>query len=259
MTTPLDSQRQLSAPLDLDNGSRFELKYRLSYFQYLKIRHELQIYMKQDQYTRQVPENRYLVRSLYYDTYDYRAYDQKMNGDSERVKFRVRTYKASQSEVEQVRIELKMRQGNLTNKKNVFVPLGEYQHFMESRHWRKMLTPITMEFEAMVLRRNIMPKVLVEYDREGYQTRMKSDLRITFDHNLRSAHASRLFPEPCFFQPHIPSRVIMEIKFSKEYPRWLSSLVRNHGLKVIANSKYTQAIQVARHDLVYPAHVITVR
>jgi hypothetical protein len=42
-------------------------------------------------------------------------------------------------------------------------------------------------------------------------------------------------------------------------PTWLEKLVRGHGLKVIANSKYTQSIQIARHDLHHPHNVILVR
>lgn len=250
---------QSLAPLELEDGSRFELKYRLNHFQYLKIRNDIQVYMQPDHYTRQTSDNRYLVRSLYFDTYEYRAYEQKMNGDSERVKFRVRTYQRAETGVDTVRVELKMRKGNLTNKKSVFVPFDEFQHFMKYRHWKETQDPITIEFERMVLQRNILPMVLVEYDREGYQTRLPGDLRITFDHHLRSAHAATLFPDPCFFQSHTASRVVMELKFNNEFPDWLNKLVRRHGLKVIANSKYTQAIQIARHDLYYPERVITVR
>jgi len=33
-----------------------------------------------------LPYKRYKVRSLYFDTYDYRAFQQKLSGDCERVK-----------------------------------------------------------------------------------------------------------------------------------------------------------------------------
>lgn len=249
----------LSSISTVDEDSRFELKYRLTYFQYLKVRNSIQSYMLMDAYTRRAPANHYLVRSLYFDTADYRAYEQKMSGDCDRVKFRLRTYNIESAETNPIRVELKLRQGNLMIKKNVFVPAEEYRYFMARRHWKNIQDPVTMEFERQSLTQGLIPVVLVEYDREGYQTKFKSDLRITFDHHVRSAHARTLFPAHVFFQMLMPRSVVLEIKFKDSLPLWLSRLVREQGLKVIANSKYTQGLQIARHDLYHPEQVILVR
>jgi hypothetical protein len=244
---------------DVDENNRFELKYRLNYFQYLKIRNAIRPYMDMDPYTAITPANRYVVRSLYFDTLDYRAYYQKMNGDSSRVKFRFRTYHREFAETKSIRVELKLRQGNLTSKKNVFVPLEEYQHFMRYRHWANVQDPITTEFERQRLIQDLRPIILIEYDREGYQTKLKSSLRITFDHHVRGAHAKYLFPKQVFYKALLPKNLILEIKFKENLPDWLENLVRAQGLKVIANSKYTQGLQIARHDLYHPDQVILVR
>jgi SPX domain protein involved in polyphosphate accumulation len=248
-----------SAKLAVDEDSRIELKYRLTYFQYLKVRNAIRPYMVTDPYTRHAPTNCYLVRSLYFDTADYRAYEQKMSGDSDRVKFRLRAYTAEKSQTDSIRVELKMRQGNRMVKKSVFVPNEEYQHFMKHGHWKDLQDPVTMEFERHSLTQGLTPVILVEYEREGYQTRFKSDLRITFDHRMRAAHARMLFPDHPFFRILMPRSVVLEIKFKENLPVWLGGLVREQGLKVIANSKYTQCLQVARHDLYHPEKVILVR
>jgi SPX domain protein involved in polyphosphate accumulation len=244
---------------EIDGSSRFELKYRLNYFQYYKIRNTIQPYMVKDTFTKGSNSNKYLVRSLYFDTYDYRAYYEKLNGNSERVKFRLRSYHKDFNERSFIRVELKIRQGNRVIKRSVFVPIVEYQHFMANRHWQEIKDPITNEFERNLLREDLRPVVLIEYDREGYQTRLNSNLRITFDHHIRSVHAKSLFPTQSFFQMHYPKNVILEIKFKDNLPLWLEKLVRNQGLKFIANSKYTQGLQIARHDLYYPDQVILVR
>jgi hypothetical protein len=244
-------------PLDVD--SRYELKYQLTYFQYLKLRNAIRLYMIMDPFTQIQTSNRYLVRSLYFDTYDYHSFHQKMSGDSAREKFRLRTYPYGEEYLKYVRVELKMRQGNLSIKKSVFVPIDEYHHFMKKRHWQAFEDPITNAFEHRLLTQQLQPMVLVEYDREGYQTRLKSGLRITFDHRLRSSHANSLFPDKSFYRYLYPRHVILEIKFKDSLPTWLEKLVRGHGLKVIANSKYTQSIQIARHDLHHPHNVILVR
>lgn len=257
------NSRQSIQPLTngqkIDEDSRYEIKYRLNYFQYLTIRNAIRPYMQMDTYSQRAPKNLYIVRSLYFDTHDYRAYEQKMNGDNERVKFRIRTYQRSMKETASVRVEMKLRQGGRCSKKSVFVSIDEYDYFMRTHHWCQSTSPVCMEFERAVLIRHIAPVVLVEYDREGYQPRLSGDLRVTFDHRLRSTHANSLFPSHSFFQPHMPANVTMEIKFKDTLPRWINRLVRNHGLKVIANSKYTQSVQIARHDLYHPENAILVR
>jgi hypothetical protein len=245
--------------LAVDEDSRIELKYRLTYFQYLKVRNAIRPYMVTDPYTRYAPTNCYLVRSLYFDTADYRAYEQKMNGDCDRVKLRLRAYHAEEAETNPIRVELKMRQGNRMIKKNVFVSNEEYRHFIKHRHWKDLQDPTTIEFERHSLTQSLSPVILVEYEREGYQTRFKSDLRITFDHRVRAAHTRTLFPEHPFFQMLTPRSVVLEIKFKENLPSWLGWLVREQGLKVIANSKYTQCLQIARHNLYHPETVILVR
>ncbi len=261
MLTSILNQRNYLADreIPLDADSRYELKYRLTYFQYLKMRNAIRPYMIMDPFTRAQETQRYLVRSLYFDTDDYHSFDQKMNGDCDRVKLRLRTYPYGEEYLRYVRVELKVRQGNRAVKKSVFVPIDEYRHFMANRHWQSFDHPITNSFERTALKQHMRPKVLVEYDREGYQTRLKSGLRVTFDHSLRAAHAKDLFPEHSFYRYLYPRRVVLEIKFKDQLPKWLEALVRQQGLKVIANSKYTQCIQVARHDLHHPGGVILVR
>jgi SPX domain protein involved in polyphosphate accumulation len=246
-----------SVPIDVD--SRFELKYRLTYFQYLKLRNAIRPYMEMDSYTSAQPSRQYPVRSLYFDTLDYRLFHQKMSGDSDRAKFRLRTYPHGDEYLQFVRVELKMRQGIYSIKKSVFVPMDEYEHFMHTRHWRTFDDPITNAFERQLLTQNLRPVVLVEYDREGYQARLKSNLRITFDHRVRSSHARSLFPNINFYRYLYPRSVILEIKFNDTLPNWLEKLVRSQGLNVIANSKYTQSVLIARNDLHHPGNVILVR
>jgi SPX domain protein involved in polyphosphate accumulation len=243
----------------VDESSRFELKYRITHYQYLKVRNALRPYMEMDSYTRGAAHQRYLVRSLYFDTSDYRAYEQKMSGDCDRVKFRLRSYETELCEKSAIRVELKMRQGNLMNKKSVFVSNEEYGYFMQNRHWKEVDDPIALEFERQSLTQDLRPVILVEYEREGYQSKLKNGLRITFDHRVRSAHARSLFPSHPFFRMLMPRRVILEIKFKEDLPSWVERLVREQGLKVIANSKYTQGLQVGRHDLYHPEGVILVR
>ena len=106
------------------------------------------------------------------------------------------------------------------------------------------------EFERYVHLKAQNPKIIVEYQREGYLSRGREALRITFDHKVKSAHADSLFPEQNFFREHNPGFIVLEIKCDKRQPDWLRSLVMNQTLCIVANSKYSQGIEIALPEIV---------
>lgn len=239
---------------------RVELKYRLNLFQYQKLRIAIQPYMKTDDFTRTAPEKKYLVRSLYFDTYNYSLNYKKISGKSDRVNFRLRTYSEEMNDHGSIRVEIKARNANMIEKYGVFVSNTDYCYFMQHGHWINHVNPILVEFERYLHLRNLRPKVLIGFYREAYEDRMKENLRITFDHKVCSAHADTLFPSiPLFFREHYPLEIVMEIKFKSAQPLWLKKIVLDHGMKLISNSKFSQGIQLARQDLIYPNGVVIYR
>jgi hypothetical protein len=238
---------------------RFELKYSLNYMQYQKLKIALAPHMQTDPYTKKSRQKRYLVRSLYYDTYDYSLFHQKMSGDSDRIKFRLRTYTEKPSDDSLIRVEMKVRQANAMEKLGYIVSISDYYYFMEKKHWPDHNSPLLSEFERYLHLKALKPQVLIDYQREGYEDRSREGIRVTFDHRVSSAHSNTLFPDKIFFRQHHPHGVVFEIKCRHNQPYWLRNLVRDYGLKLVANSKFTQGIQVARHDLFHPDGVVIVR
>ncbi|HZK24359.1 MAG TPA: polyphosphate polymerase domain-containing protein [Oscillospiraceae bacterium] len=230
---------------------RFELKYRLTLQQYYQFRNALVPYMEQDPYTK--PTGSYLVRSLYFDTYDYQAYHEKVNGDYGRIKIRVRAYTDSPVGDPPLRVELKTRWGSAMEKYSCFTTATIYNQFMHTHHWPEDETnPVLIEFARLYHLRTLRPQLLVQYQRQGFKARDNSNLRITFDSYVSSASAETIFPEEPFLRAQQPHEIILEIKCQKDHPRWLSQLVRQHGLKLQANSKYARGIEISRPDVVTP-------
>jgi len=230
---------------------RFELKYKLPIQRYHEIRNAMVPHMEPDEFT--MDKNEYLVRSLYFDTHHYQAYHEKINGDFGRIKIRVRAYTDQKSMDAPLRVELKTRRGAAMEKFSSFVPYYAYDEFMRTGHWPETEeSPVLTEFARLYHLRTLRPKLLVQYLREGLVSRRREDLRITFDREVSSCSADEIFPDHSFFRKHHPETLILEIKCKQEQPRWLTSLIRDHGLKVMANSKYTQGVEFSRPDVVTP-------
>jgi SPX domain protein involved in polyphosphate accumulation len=239
---------------------RFEVKYRISIFDYHRLCIAIMPFMKRDFYTDRSSLKKYFVRSLYYDTYDYRLYNEKMSGDSERIKLRLRTYSKKISQQTVIRVELKVRKGNGMEKFGVSITPCEYLCFKKTGHWPSNLNPILQEYERHLHLWALKPQVLVEYVREGFEDRGREGVRITFDHKVCGAQADNLFPNsPPFFREFHPHNIVLEIKTKQNRPKWVHRLIHDYGLRWVANSKFAQGIQTARHDLCYPNGVVVVR
>jgi len=240
-----------SARLDEKNW-RFEYKYRLSVEQYLRVRNQIRAYMEIDEYTERAAEKKYLVCSVYYDSLGLDAFNEKIDGNSDRIKFRMRTYCRELSQETTIRAEMKVRKNAITEKYGTFISGTEYEMFIEQKRWPKIRNQVMEEFERYVHLKTLNPVLLTEYRREGYRSRAREEIRITFDHRVKSAHSRTLFPEAPHFHEHHPGLVVLEIKCIKQQPGWLRRLVQQNGLMIMANSKYVQGMMVAYPALVTP-------
>jgi len=238
--------------LALNDNWRFEYKYCISALQYHALRAALHPYARPDAFTLDAPQGRYLVRSLYFDSPDLHAYQEKVDGNCDRVKLRIRTYARDLTENSVLRVEMKARKGVSVEKHGAFISAEQYKTFMQFGHWPATSEPVLLEFERYVHLKGLVPLILVEYRREGFIARAQGDLRFTIDHQVRSAHANSLFPSAPLFRPLRLGAIIFEIKCNKSQPAWLRALVQAHGLRIMANSKFTQGIEATRPELVYP-------
>lgn len=238
----------------LDEGNwRFEYKYRLPVQQYLRVKNFIKPYMEIDEYTDRAPGRKYLVRSLYYDSIFLDAFNEKIDGNSDRIKFRIRTYAERMGEGTVLRAEMKVRKGAITEKHGSFIKDTEYLAFIETRHWPEVRDPVLAEFERYVHLKTLEPMLLTQYLREGYRSRSREEIRITFDHHVTSAHSDRLFPAAPRFHDHHYGLIVLEIKCIREQPDWLRQLVQEHGLRIMANSKFVQGMMAAYPAMVTPS------
>lgn len=231
---------------------RFEYKYVLSSAQCNAVRNALIGYMVPDRYSRLAPGGRYLVRSIYFDNDRYDSYFEKIEGNFGRIKYRIRAYSECEAHSPQVRVELKARWGHSIEKYSTFTAVEDYRTFMQQRHWPDRDDVVLVEFERLLHLKHLRPRVLVQYRREGFEPRARGDLRVTLDHGVQSAASSSLFPRVARFRHHRRHSVILEIKCRQARPAWLTELVLRHGLRYVANSKYTQGVEVACWDLSTP-------
>ena len=156
---------------------RYEKKYRLTAEQQRLILEGMRPYMKKDAY------GAYTICNIYYDTDDWRLIRASLEKPVYKEKLRVRSYGVPE-ENGRVFVELKKKYDGVVYKRRITTEAREAAPFLAGAvpngHGQ-----IGQELLWFQQRYGAKPRVFIAYDRLAFAGIDDSELRITFDTNLR--------------------------------------------------------------------------
>lgn len=201
-------------------------------------------------------DNKYTVRSIYFDTSSLKFYHDKIDGISIRKKVRVRGYN-SVNENSVIFLEIKRKHENFTDKDRSALMYHDLDDLLRTKDIEGYVLTENgyadsqedaMKFLNQIYQKSLRPIILVVYDREAFYSKFDSRLRITLDMNLRYfmfPSLNKLYSDKDLV-PTLTKHFILEVKFSKGFPSWLQSIIREMGLNRQALSKYTICLNQER-------------
>jgi len=235
--------------------NRLEYKYLVPVHCMDELRRDLLKYMEYDEYAASRPDNEYTVHSVYYDSFNYKCYYEKLDGIHTRKKFRIRGYNRQEDE-SNIFFEIKRKYDNFISKDRAGTSYENVRKALTSAHSKPYFSlehqSDFKNFYFYYCSRKLEPKVLVVYDREPFECKFGSKLRITFDKNLRSrmvADIGELFSEEGLIKP-FKKEFIFEIKFYQVLPQWINRMLVKYDLTRTAVSKYTSSIDAQKKSTV---------
>ena len=245
-----------------DRQYRHELKYKISYPDYLAMRSRLRPVMKADPHAS--AEGRYLVRSVYFDNLNDKALREKIDGIAKREKFRIRYYK---DDFSYIVLEKKMKIGSLCLKCSAPITEEECRKILSGgrssvtdggrsstidggrgsmrngdlsfmkEHPQELVRELYAKMTCQLLR----PRVLVSYTREPF-IYPAGNVRVTCDSDIRTSlfHQEFLTKEAAGISAtDEPQDVYLEVKFDAFLPEVVQDLIRVKGIRQHAFSKYS--------------------
>ncbi|NQV82507.1 MAG: polyphosphate polymerase domain-containing protein [Rhodospirillales bacterium] len=234
----------------LEKFARYEFKYLLSFARSVDIEEEISHFMTYDGHIHPELENSYIVRSLYFDNDWASNYYQKTDGEMYRRKYHLRTYATSYDPDVPLYLEEKGRTNQRTYKQRVPISYEHLEIFETAALHDQLLGlyPGVDLIEAFVfdsIRKNLKPKVLVDYKRRPYTSEFDMNFRATFDSELRATSTSTLFPDAASNWIEFDAGYkILEIKFHRRIPAWFHRALQAHNLSRISISKFCRGMEV---------------
>lgn len=185
----------------------------------------------------------YVIRSIYFDSPSLTAYKEKLNGDHERIKVRLRSY--SDIEEKKVFLELKKKQGGRIYKERLPISYDNYLRLMNGE------IEFLLENDNIFLKKiwylfhyyRLTPKVLNRYERVSFIDKV-IDCKISFDSGLASSSPEYFYKQHSFLES-ATNGVIMEVKFGNLLPDYFIEMVKKYGIRQHSSCKYLLSIQQA--------------
>lgn len=210
---------------------RYEKKYMLTREQYRTIRLGMAFYMRPDEHPR------YTIGNVYYDTADYALIRASLERPIYKEKLRVRSYGVP-GDGDAAFVEIKKKFDGVVYKRRVTVTAAEAARWLDGGS-APLDSQISREIGYFLQSYDPAPAVYIAYDREAYAGRENSELRITFDTNLRWRDTDVDLRAGESGSPILhDDSVLMEIKIPGTAPLWLARLLSESGAVPTSFSKY---------------------
>ena len=226
-------------PIEVFN--RYEFKYLLTNEQYNCINNIMKEYMNLDKHNK--GGNIYTISNMYYDTVDDYLIRTSLSRPVYKEKLRLRSYGVPHDD-STVFLEIKKKFNGIVNKRRTPINLIDAYEYLNSGISPKVYdytnVQVSNEINYFLNRYKILPKVYIAYDRIAYfDKNQKSDLRVSFDFNIRSRRNDLFLENGDYGNPLLNNDItIMEIKTSSSIPLWLVKYLSEFDIKKTRFSKY---------------------
>jgi len=214
-------------------AERHEEKYFITYHQYTLLKDRAVQTMTPDIHGE---NGSYVITSLYYDDPLQTALLEKLDGLAKHTKFRLRTYDSQNS---MIRLERKIKQGIMTQKKSAEVSLEQLPFLGLPDYDLEKFDGAAFQLVTQMIAEGMRPATTVRYKRDAFCF-PGTDVRLTFDRDLEvlPGEPQMLFRKDAVGRPVLDKNtVIMEIKYGSYIPEFVRVLTEI-PTKQLSVSKY---------------------
>ena len=239
--------------------NRYELKYLIDERCARRVRDFIRAHLTRDRFAQAALGGAYPIYSIYLDSPDLAIFNSTLHGHKNRFKLRARYYDHRPDSP--VFFEIKRRVNDVILKERAAVRRPALKRLLASAPpaHEDLIDPADQEAFSSLhhfchLQHLVQAggRVIVAYLREAWNAADNDDLRITFDRAIRGAwfddaqpidRALHVADERQWIHPPLDhGEVVLELKFTGTYPRWMQELVSACDLYRVCMAKYVNCV-----------------
>ncbi len=223
---------------------RYEFKYFLPNEISKEIQNHVSRFMKIDKFASKNKKENYFVRSIYFEDAFNTNFEEKINGYRVRKKFRLRLYDEDINK-SSIFLETKGRNLERTYKRRVELNLNDIKIIKENKNLNNLLTKYPnsdsiKEFIFETIKKDLKPKILIDYYRKPFINNNGLYFRLTFDQNLSCIKLDKSLDKVRMNQSISckTGYTILEVKFDRSIPLWFHRIIQSYNLRRESISKF---------------------
>lgn len=219
---------------------RYEMKYLLDEKTYKALMLGLQDKLRIDQYGKTT------ICNIYYDTPEHLLVQNSLEKPIYKEKLRVRSY-GTPTDTDEVFVELKKKYDGVVYKRREKMELSAAEDYLYRNKPAMQSTQIIREIDWFLrFYKNLQPAMYLSYSRIAMYGLEDSELRVTFDSNIRWREENLNLKSGYWGFPLLKAGTrLMEIKIPGSMPIWLSQILNNLEIYPVSFSKYGEAFKLA--------------
>ena len=218
---------------------RYELKYMLTKAQRRALAKAMEGHLALDQYGHST------IRNIYFDTDSFRLVRRSIEKPLYKEKLRVRAYQEAKDD-SLIFVELKKKFNSVVYKRRVMLPHRTAMDALIHHEPLPIQSQIGREIAAFreFYGPELMPAMLLTYEREAYYPVDGTDFRLTLDENILWRTFDMDLGAPVGGQSVLtPDTVLMEVKTPGGIPLWMTRFLSENRIYQTSFSKYGSAYQ----------------
>jgi hypothetical protein len=184
------------------------------------------------------PDGKYLIRSLYFDTPENKAFHEKLEGLPIKEKYRIRLYNHDHSFI---RLEKKVKRYGSGVKFTAGVTKEVVQRILSGdiAFLKDSEQPLLREFYLKLKTERFIPRVVVDYIREAYFC-SAGNVRINLDSDIKaSVDSTDMFNINLLTVPIMSMGTsIIEVKYNGFLPEYIQDIIQLNSCTSTTFSKY---------------------
>ncbi len=233
---------------------RYEYKYLVPAERTDEIRRFIRPYVQLDDHAACSPDRRYTIHNVYLDTPNFDLYGASIRDDVDRFKLRIRWYDGDLKGPFFCEVKRKIRQ--VIIKDRARISRSDFDAIVSGRTVSiadESSADNLTAFQDRVVRTGAIPLLCSCYEREPYESAFGEYSRITIDHAMcyQMIAGGEFHEDPdawtyvdgAWATNGIPCAALIELKFTRNFPRWMSDLVSEFDLVRCGYSKFVNSVK----------------
>lgn len=218
---------------------RIEDKYNMSAIDMVLLEKRLEGIMERDTNNKGI----YHISSVYFDDLLETCYNDSLDGNPVRKKYRIRFYNNS---LDFIKLEIKEKYYRYGRKMTSMISKAEFDSILNGKIIDDYENLARKDFNIAIKNRGLRPKLIVEYDRTAFVQR-SGNVRITLDRNLK--YCTNFFTYYNTQESkYLSTEPVLEVKYSELLPKYIAQVLENNMLYKTSNSKYALCMEDRRKN-----------